>query len=75
MQIEEAFRDAKNSRFGWAMDAACTARSERVEMMVLFAALASLLILVVGISAEGAGKIIATSSSAVISFPHRRSST
>lgn len=55
MQIEETFRDAKSSRFGWAMDAACTARRERVEIMVLLAALASLLILMVGISAEGAG--------------------
>jgi hypothetical protein len=55
MQIEEAFRDAKSSRFGWAMDAACTARPGRVEIMVLLAALASLLILMVGISAEGAG--------------------
>jgi hypothetical protein len=55
MQIEETFRDAKSSRFGWAMDAACTARPERVEIMVLLAALASLLILMVGISAEGAG--------------------
>ncbi|WP_059436499.1 IS4 family transposase [Anaeromyxobacter sp. PSR-1] len=55
MQIEEAFRDAKSSRFGWAMEAACTARPGRVEVMVLLAALASLLILMVGISAEGAG--------------------
>ncbi len=55
MQIEETFRDAKSSRFGWAMDAACTARPERVEIMVLLAALASLLVLIVGISAEGAG--------------------
>jgi hypothetical protein len=29
MQIEETFRDAKSSRFGWAMDAACTARPQR----------------------------------------------
>lgn len=55
MQIEEAFRDVKSARFGWAMEAACTARVERVEVMVLLAALASVLILVVGISAEGAG--------------------
>ena len=55
MQIEETFRDAKSSRFGWAMDVACTARPERVEIMVLLATLASLLILMVGISAEGAG--------------------
>jgi hypothetical protein len=55
MQIEETFRDAKSSRFGWAMEGARTARRERVEIMVLLAALASLLILMVGISAEGAG--------------------
>jgi hypothetical protein len=55
MQIEEAFRDAKSSRFGWALETACTARAERVEIMMLVAALASLLILMVGISAEGAG--------------------
>ncbi len=55
MQIEETFRDAKSSRFGWAMEAACTARPERVEIMILLSALASLLILMVGISAEGAG--------------------
>lgn len=55
MQIEETFRDAKSSRFGWAMESACTVRRARVEIMVLLAALASLLILMVGISAEGAG--------------------
>lgn len=55
MQIEETFRDAKSARFGWAMEDAWTARAERVEVMVLLAALASLLILIVGISAEGAG--------------------
>lgn len=55
MQIEETFRDAKSTRFGWAMEAACTARAERVEVMVLVAALASLLVLMIGISAESAG--------------------
>jgi hypothetical protein len=55
MQIEETFRDAKSSRFGWAMEAACTARPGRVEIMVLLAALASLLTLMIGISAESAG--------------------
>jgi hypothetical protein len=55
MQIEEAFRDVKSARFGWAMESARTARVARVEVMVLLAALASLLVLIIGISAEGAG--------------------
>jgi hypothetical protein len=55
MQIEESFRDVKSTRFGWAMEGACTARVERVEIMLLLAALASLLILMIGISAESAG--------------------
>ncbi len=37
------------------MEGACTARVARVEVMVLLAALASLLVLIIGISAEGAG--------------------
>lgn len=53
--IEETFRDAKSTRFGWALAAACTAQAQRVEIMILLSALASLLILIVGIAAEGAG--------------------
>jgi hypothetical protein len=55
MQIEESFRDAKSRRFGWALEEACTRRAERVDVMVLLAALASLLALMLGIAAEAAG--------------------
>jgi hypothetical protein len=55
MQIEETFRDAKSRRFGWALDEACTCRTERVDVMLLLASLASLLTLMIGIAAEAAG--------------------
>jgi hypothetical protein len=54
MQIEETFRDTKSRRFGWAFEAARTTRAARVDVMMLLAALASLLVLMVGVAAEDA---------------------
>jgi hypothetical protein len=54
MQIEETFRDTKSRRFGWALETARTKKASRTDVMLLVAALASLLVLMVGIAAEGA---------------------
>lgn len=54
MQIEETFRDAKSRRYGWSFETARTRRTSRVDVMMLVAALASVLVLIVGIAAEGA---------------------
>jgi hypothetical protein len=55
MQIEETFRDTKSRRLGWSLETARTSRSARIDVMMLIASLASLLVLMVGIAAEGAG--------------------
>jgi hypothetical protein len=52
MQIEETFRDTKSPRFGWSLETARTRRTARVDVMMLIGALASLLVLMVGIAAE-----------------------
>ena len=51
MQIEETIRDLKNPRFGFALRYARTKRPERLEALVLVAALATLILWLMGLAA------------------------
>lgn len=55
MQIEETFRDTKNGRLGWALDFARTQSRQRMNVLLLLAALANLAIVLVGLAADEAG--------------------
>jgi hypothetical protein len=55
MQIEEAFRDAKNHRFGWSLGHVRTASPHRAQLLLLLAALAMLVVTLVGLSVESRG--------------------
>ena len=52
MQIEETFRDLKSHRWGFALRYARTERTERLEVLLLIAALATLVLWLVGIAAK-----------------------
>jgi len=54
MQIEETFRDAKNHKWGWAFDQMRSRSKERVEILLLIAAIASVILNVIGRGAETA---------------------
>ena len=54
MQIEETFRDAKNHRWGWAFDQMRSRSKDRVEILLLIAAIASVILNVIGSAAEAA---------------------
>jgi hypothetical protein len=55
MQIEEAFRDAKNHRFGWSLGHVRTASPHRAQLLLLLAALAMVVVTLVGLSVEARG--------------------
>ena len=55
MQIEETFRDTKNSRFGWCLRHARGHSAARLTVLLLLAAIAMLAVILVGIAAEAAG--------------------
>lgn len=55
MQIEEAFRDAKNHRFGWSLSHVRTASTERAQVLLLLASLAMLVVTLIGFAAETSG--------------------
>src|SRR6188768_3502464 len=55
MQIEEAFRDAKNHRFGWSLGHVHTASPHRAQTLLLLASLAMLIVTLVGMSVEARG--------------------
>jgi len=55
MQIEETFRDAKNHRFGWSLRHVRGYRADRLTLLLLFAALATLAAVLLGLAAEAAG--------------------
>jgi hypothetical protein len=55
MRIEETFRDAKSHRFGWSLREARATQAERLEVLLLIAALAMLVVTLVGLMAEEAG--------------------
>jgi hypothetical protein len=52
MQIEETFRDAKSTRFGFSMDHARTRLARRADILFLLVSLAHLLSMIVGLVAE-----------------------
>lgn len=56
MEIEEGFRDIKSERFGFACYLHDTRHARRIEVLLLIAMLASLRLLVHGLSLEHAGK-------------------
>jgi hypothetical protein len=55
MQIEEAFRDAKNHRFGWSFEDARSRSCARMATLLLIAAMAMLALTLVGRCAEMLG--------------------
>jgi hypothetical protein len=55
MQIEESYRDTKNHRWGWALDQTRSRTNERLEILLLIAALAALVQLAVGCAGECEG--------------------
>lgn len=55
MQIEQAFRDLKNHRWGWSMRHCRTRSSARLELLLLVATIACLVQQVTGIAGEARG--------------------
>ncbi|MFQ5938358.1 MAG: IS4 family transposase [Acidiferrobacterales bacterium] len=53
MEIEETFRDLKNHRWGFALRYARTTSTERLEVLLLVAVLATLLLWLMGLAATG----------------------
>ncbi len=52
MKIEEAYRDAKNHRFGWSFEDARASTAERYQVLLLIATFAMLLVTLVGMAGE-----------------------
>lgn len=55
MQIEETFRDAKNHRFGWFLGDVRLSTPQRVAVLLTLAALAFLVVTLIGMAAERRG--------------------
>ena len=55
MQVEQNFRDLKNHRWGWSMRHCGTRKKERVELLLLIAAVATLAQQLIGIVARRMG--------------------
>jgi uncharacterized membrane protein len=55
MQIEQAFRDLKNYRWGWSLRHCGTRSKSRLELLLLIGAIALLVQQLVGIAAERRG--------------------
>jgi hypothetical protein len=55
MQIEEALRDLKSARFGLGMEYHRTARAERLAVLLLIAALALMVLWLIGTAARQRG--------------------
>jgi hypothetical protein len=55
MQIEETFRDAKNHRFGWSLGDVRLSTPQRTAVLLTLAALAILVVTVIGMAAEQRG--------------------
>ncbi len=54
-QIEESFRDTKNSRFGWSFRHARSRNNKRIEILLLIATLGMLSLMLIGQTAERLG--------------------
>ena len=55
MQIEETFRDAKSHRFGWSLGDVRLSTPERAAVLMTLAALAFLVVTLIGMAAERRG--------------------
>ena len=55
MQIEETFRDAKNHRFGWSLGDVRLSTPQRTAVLLTVAALAILVVTLIGMAAEQRG--------------------
>jgi hypothetical protein len=55
MQIEETFRDAKNHRFGWSLGAVRLSTPQRTAVLLTLAALAFVVVTLIGMAAERLG--------------------
>jgi len=55
MQIEETFRDAKNHRYGWSLRHVRGYCADRLTLLLLFGALATLAVVLLGLAAAEAG--------------------
>jgi hypothetical protein len=55
MQIEETFRDAKNHRFGWSLGTVRLSTPHRAAVLLALAALAYLVVTLIGLVAERSG--------------------
>ena len=55
MQIEETFRDAKNHRFGWSLGDVRLSTPQRIAVLLTLAALAFLVVTLIGMAAERRG--------------------
>jgi hypothetical protein len=55
MQIEETFRDAKNHRFGWSLGDVRLSTPQRTAVLLTLAALAILVVTLIGMAAEQRG--------------------
>lgn len=55
MQIEETFRDAKNHRFGWSLGDVRLSTPQRTAVLLTLAALAYLVVTLIGMAAERRG--------------------
>jgi hypothetical protein len=56
MQIEETFRDAKNHRFGWSIGTVKLSTPQRAAALLALAALAFLVITLIGMAVERSGR-------------------
>jgi hypothetical protein len=56
MQIEEAFRDAKNHRFGWSLRHVSTRSAQRLETLLLLVCIALFVVTLIGLAAELSGR-------------------
>lgn len=56
MQIEETFRDTKNSRFGWSLQQARYRSTQRLDNLFLLIALAMLAVTLLGAAAEATNR-------------------
>jgi hypothetical protein len=56
MQIEETFRDAKNHRFGWSLGSVRLSTPARAEILIALAALAYLVVTLIGMAVERSGR-------------------
>lgn len=55
MQIEESFRDLKNHRHGWALRHIGCRTTQRIEVLLMIAALANVAMHIIGLAAEQKG--------------------